>query len=271
MEVLKVGGLNANATKNGGNFEMNLINDSLSGIDCNDFMVIVNGIGNELEILKSRKKKIFVITDSFAFKSNKEILQSADVVLHQSSRELSFIKQKQSFSFIPFLFFSEIKKPVNQMNSVLFGGANTNRNEKIEKFLFDENGLMNEKVLCLIKKYDSGNVLYDDRIEYETFCKMMKYFKYTICFSRKEYDELSWVTPRFVEAVSNYALPVVDEPYTVYGDLQKYKITVDSYDDMIRIMSSMSEDCRLMMLSNMQNVIKQYKTQFKNLIYKIIS
>ena len=272
MEVIKIGGQQSNVSKNGGSFEFDLIKKELQDIDCNDFIVVVNGCGDESEVLASKKKKIFVVTDSFAFNENKESINASDVVLHQSKKELSFINKPQYFSFVPFLFFSENEKVANQSYNIIFGGANTRREDKFEKYLFDEKGILRPNVVAFVKKYYPGTkeVLYDDRIDYESFCQFMKYFKYTICFSRKEYDEMQWVTPRYIETLSRFVFPFTDNEYAVFGELQMFQRKVNSYEEMIEKIKWTKENDRLEDLKEMQNISRRYKAGFKDTINSII-
>lgn len=272
MEVIKIGNQQSMVSKNGGSFEFDLIKEEVKDIDCNDYMIIVNGCGNESEILASKKKKIFIVTDSFAFNENKESIEKCDVILHQSKDGLSFINKKQYFSHVPFLFFSENEKINNQSDGIIFGGANTRREDKFGKYLFDKRESLRPNIVAFVKKYcpETGKVLYDDRIDYESFCQMLRYFKYTICFSREEYDELQWVTPRYIEAISRFVFPFTDDKYAVYGDLQSYQKRVDSYYEMINHTIFMKEDERLAKLKEMQTIAKKYKGEFKNLVLSII-
>lgn len=274
MEVVKIGGQQGNTSKNGGDFEFNLIKEELKDIDCNDFMVIVNGYGDESEILASKKKKIFIITDSFAFKGNKNSIEQCDIIMHQSKKDLSFINKnkEQYFSYVPFLFYLE-DRAINQSNNIIFGGANTGREDKFQEYLFDEKELLRPNITAFVKKYclNTGKVLYDDRIDYESFCQIMKYFKYTICFSREEYDKLQWVTPRFIEAISRFVFPFTDNNYAVFGGLQAYQYTASSYDEMMMKIECIDESMRLSELSIMQKIAASYKERFKSLIIDIIS
>lgn len=64
---------------------------------------------------------------------------------------------------------------------------------------------MKQGTFSIIK--DSLN---DERIDYSSLQLLMKMFKFSLIICRKEYRDNSWFTPRFVEAINNWSLPIVD-------------------------------------------------------------
>jgi len=271
MKLYKVG-LSENVEpllNNSALYEYNMLKAILEPIDCSDHVCILNGIGDPTEVLNINKRKIFIATDGFCFTQNKEVIDNCDFIIHQSEKHLDFITKPQTYNYVPFLFINNKPKSYIQDSKVIFGGANRGRDDKINKYIL--NGTeYNPGVVAFLKMYDQkGNVLFDNRVNYEEFIKILRSYKYTICFSRKEYDEMQWTTARFFESISNYVLPFVDNTYCVYHEFNADIVT--SYEELWNNILSMSEDERMEKLNGLRFIMNKYKNAFKDTIIDIIS
>ena len=273
MQLYKIG-LNPNDTSsllnNSALYEYNRLKTILDPIDCDDFICILNGISKEPSTFPANKKKIFIATDGFCFDKNKDIIDECDYVLHQSERRLEFIHKPQGYNYVPFLFTNNEPKSIIQDSKVIFGGANRGRDDKINKYILN-GSTINPDVVAFLKMYDNeGNVIFDNRVEYSAFIRIMRSYKYTICFSRKEYDEMQWTTARFFEAVSNYTLPLVDSTYCVHSLFSGMVNVVTSYYQMCNVIDKMSEEERLNNINLLNDIIIAYQDAFKDTILSII-
>lgn len=275
MELYKIG-LDATSDtsallNNSALYEFNRLKSILDTIDCDDFICILNGITNKEFILPKNKKKIFIATDGFCFDKNKDIIDECDYILHQSEQRLDFIHKPQAYNFVPFLFTNDEPKSVIQDSKVVFGGANRGRDDKIKKYILD-GFTINPNVVAFLKMYDGdGKVIFDNRIEYGEFIKVLRSYKYTICFSRKEYDEMQWTTARFFESISNYTLPFVDSTYCVHSLFNGMVDVVTSYEEMCDKINNMHEQERLNKIILLNEIVMAYKDAFKDTILSIIS
>lgn len=275
MEIKKLGMSKYKMSdKNGGLFETNVISNALIGLRSDDVVVIINGLYDEedkkwFNKIKDKKKIIFILTDTACFEKDKEIINVADIVLHQSPKPLDYIKCRQTYGYVPELFFCEkVEERANQMDLCLFGGANTGRQELFDRYLFNEIGKVREKMFVVCKEYyQSGAIAYDDRLGYDTFMDLMSFFKYSLVIARKDYNEIGWVTPRYIEAVSRNCLPICDEQFDKYEHF-KSKILVDSYDMLIDVIKYYSEheDARIEWLNRSRETFKKNKDMFRRIV-----
>lgn len=273
MEIKKLGMSKYRMSdKNGGLFETNAISNALIGLRSDDVVIVINGLYDEEDkkwFNKNKKKIIFILTDTACVEKDKEVIDAADIVLHQSPNPLDYIKCRQTYGYVPELFFYEkIEERANQMDLCLFGGANTGRQELFNKYLFDEIGKVREKMFVVCKEYyQSGAVAYDDRLGYDTFMDLMSFFKYSLVIARKDYNEIGWVTPRYIEAVSRNCLPICDEQFDKYEHF-KSKILVNSYDMLVDVIKYYyeHEDARIEWLNRSRETFKKNKDMFRRIV-----
>lgn len=279
MEVYKIGSeyYNGISDCNGGTHEFELIEKALHWIDSDKFVVLVNGnTNNQDEVLEKfkDKKKIFVATDWFAFNKNKKIIDNCDYLLHQSLNgyvEGTKVKN-QAFSGVPFLFCnsdSTLIEPENEskISLIIFGGANTGRQAEFEKYLEHDT----EKLfLSFVKKYDlNGNVIFDNRLGYNSFQVLMSLCKYSLMITRSEYAKSRWFTPRIVESINNGCLPIIDVNYPVFFSWKKvecYRDVVDTYT-----YYEYNEGGRLETIEALRQMFEERKNDFRHLIENIVN
>ena len=275
--IYKVGEANCNKVfdKNGGFYEYNLIKNEIIKLSNNGlkkcFILVGGNLSDESEydkiinLIKRKKEKgckvIFIVTDSISLKEMSiDVIKRCDLLLHQAvGFEFKDIDIKQEYSYVPELFYVDNKKPIVQKNMIFFGGGSYNREDKINEYLRKDNE-MKEMTFSIVK--DSLN---DERIEYNSLQLLMKMFRFSLIICRKEYRENSWFTPRFIEAVNNWSLPVLDFEYNknrLYDSIE-----VRSYDEMAYIMESYDEEIRIKKILELRKEIKSNKDKFaKNII-----
>lgn len=256
--------------KNGGLYEFNLIKKAskMYRPRFNNILLIVNGKfvddceeENLLNTIKNTDAlKIFIATDEICFINNNDIIRNCDVLLHQSpGNNYNEFKAAQYYSWIPELFYKKIDVPTSQVNKLFFGGGTRGNEAILDSLIADID-------TYTLLKTDTK----DNRIPYKDFQKLQSNFKYSFIISRPSYQSSGWVTPRFVEAISNYSFPIVHATYDKsnhYDYLYKYSCheKVNSTDDVKKVMSYGNEG-RLLMLKVMNNVLKKNMYNFVALL-----
>lgn len=236
--------------KNSGLFEYEIIKRELRGIICQQkILVIINGLNspeeNEqvLNMMKDYDKKIFIMSDSIALETCKEIMDNCDVVLHQRfDGNYEEIKAKQIYSGVPELFYKyiceyPIMKYQDRFECVNFGGNNLRRQDK-----FDAYNLSDEIYKTRIKSYTEG---YDARISHDEYIAELADSKYSLMICREEYRNINWVTARFYESIAVDCLPLVDIDYCkgledIFG--KENIIRVSNIEDVKNVMQSMTKE-----------------------------
>lgn len=275
--IYKVGEANCNKVfdKNGGFYEYNLIKSEIAKLSDNGlgkcFVLVGGNLSDESEyekiisLIKKKKDKgykvIFIVTDSISLKEMSiDVIKRCDLLLHQAvGFAFDNIDIEQKYSYVPELFYVDNEKPKVQKDMIFFGGGSYNREDKIKEYLRKDNK-MKQGTFSIIK--DSLN---DERIEYSSLQLLMKMFKYSLIICRKEYRDNSWFTPRFVEAINNWSLPIVDIDFNKNRLYESIKVS--SYDEMIYMINCCSEESRINRILDLRKEIKSNKDKFaKNII-----
>lgn len=214
IDVYKIGlELYSDIDKNGGLYEYNLIKKEVEKyIFMHDILLIVNGKKSKKDvdyinaIWNNYDIHIFIITDAIAL--DDELANRCDYVLHQSIRELPNITKPQYYSYVPELFYNpysgNIKSFVKKADLVFFGGG-IRDNKDIFAYLEEIN-----LPTYLITKVDNGE---DNRISYKECQNLMSECKFALVLSRHSYNDIGFVTPRFIEAINNWCVPIVLDTY----------------------------------------------------------
>lgn len=274
--------------KNGGLYEYNLIKNKVMHLVkkysmsiANDTVFFVNGSSSSAEqkmLIDTYKNyvKVFIATDFFAFEKNKEMIEACDIVLHQSMNgNIPIPKDKpNAFSFVPYLFFKyPSPRCVGSQNGrVIFGGANTGRDNKFNEYIVKDSDYKQIEAFTKIYNQD-GTVKSDTRIPYDKFIKEMRDYSYALMITRMEYTLSRWFTPRFVEAVSNWVLPLVDIDYPVpYDMLIDDRMIVLRYEDISRARAAFNKpnSGSDSILSYLTNYIASNTAKFEWLAYQIL-
>lgn len=253
IEVYKIGlsyydGLKSD--KNSGLFEYEIIKKELQGLVCKQkILVIINGLNspeeNEqlLKMMKDYDKKIFIMSDSIALETCKEIMENCDVVLHQRYKgSYEEIKTRQAYSYVPELFYKYIcEYPImeyqDKFECVNFGGNNLRRQDK-----FDAYNISDKIYSTRIKSYTEG---YDARVSHDEYIAELAGSKYSLMICREEYRNINWVTARFYESIAVDCLPLVDIDYCkgledIFG--KENIIRVSNFEDVKNVMQSMTKE-----------------------------
>ena len=206
--------------KNGGLFEYNIIREELKDISIlSSMLVIVNGkFSSEIEELNLLSKLktydivIFIATDIIALSENINIIKSCDYLLHQclylDFPEFSHLKQY--YSYLPEAFFKyTVRRPQLKESKLIFGGGYRGNKTAITRYL---NAVPSK---AFVKDKTS-----DTRINYEQYLDEVAKCKYSLIISRKKYQKLGWITPRYVEALANRTLPICDRTYDRHNHFQ---------------------------------------------------
>ena len=154
-EYLKKSGID----KNYGIWELEKIKsiaDKYNG--SKNILVCVGGLLDEntkawLENTIARKyfdKTVYIMTDTISLKYL-DLVNKFDLVLHQSILPIEELTTKQMYGCMPEMFFEKRPRVSNKSNIVLFGGNDLNREEEIKRYIYDDNGLVHDGILCLLK------------------------------------------------------------------------------------------------------------------------
>lgn len=215
IDVYKIGlKLYNDVDKNSGLFEYKLIKSKIEeALNCGyisinkSVLIIINGsIDNEeeeylLSKLKTYDKAIFIASDIISLKSNRNIIDKCDVLLHQCpKRNIDGINIKQHYSYVPELFYT-YKTFCNyddRENALFFGGGVRDMEEVLTK--------IQNLVKC---NFILKNSTSDNRLPYDEYIKEQLKHKYTLITCRKDYSEIGWVTARFIECIANNNFPIV--------------------------------------------------------------
>jgi hypothetical protein len=255
ITVYKIGeSLYNNVDKNSGLYEYNLIKNALKGLSTNKkVLVIINGKITKNDycldsMLNKYELKIFIASDIVALTLNKHIIDKCDILLHQSTNEIEGINIRQRYSFVPELFYNN--GIINEQdNKLFFGGGVRDKEQRIKQYLNNCNS-------ASLLKTDSE----DNRLPYNEYIKELSKHKFALIISRKPYDELGWVTSRFVEAISNWVYPIVDEKYDKYNHYLVNKVNINNYN---KVIESLIDDELFRF-----NVIRSYREKFYNDSFK---
>lgn len=216
---------NNNVDKNSGLFEFNMIKDAVEKIRTDkNVLIILNGIrdqkDNELiEEIKKHDVSIFIMTDAIALHTSLDIMNACSCVLHQApDYKFEKITTRQQYNYVPELFYRYTRKLVRELGmrleqyedgKVFFGGNNTGRQDKFEKY-----SIMNNPLIVQSCKLD-GQM--DQRMDHNDYIRELSKHKYSLVICRDEYREPSWLTARFFEALAVGNLPLLDVDYDIKG------------------------------------------------------
>lgn len=269
IDVYKIGlDLYSDVDKNGGLYEYNLIKNATKEIKVNnDILLIINGKKSFYDmqcinaIWNNYNIHIFVITDAVAL--NDELANRCDYVLHQSIRNLPNITKPQYYSYIPELFYNpyhdNIVSFTKKADLVFFGGG-IRDNKDIFAYL-DEINLPT----YLITKTDNGE---DNRINYDECQKLMGTCKFALILSRHSYNDIGFVTPRFIEAVNNWCVPIVLDSYDADNIFNIEKVKLEEVRAFYNKYKNDMIECSKL-LRKYRNILEKRSNGFANLLLKI--
>ena len=216
--------------KNSGIWELEKIREIAKKYNgSKNILVCVGGLLDEstkawLENTLARKhfdKTVYVMTDTISLKYL-DLVNKFDLVLHQSMFQIEGLYTKQAYGYMPEMFFEKQPLVAHKSNIVLFGGNDLNREEEIKRYVLDDNGLVHDGILCLLKSYNDGS---DMRIDHDSYIKLLNSCAFSLVVSSDWIYKHGWITSRLIEALSCNNIPLVAPAYDC-NDWYKHDRTI---------------------------------------------
>lgn len=261
IEVYKIGlsWYDGIEDKNGGLFEYRIIKQELENIITDKtVLVIVNGklaCDEEnflLDKMKNFDTTIFIATDIVAFDNNKRIIDAADYLLHQSPAILTqFYYKPQCYSYIPEMFYKYVEaRKIEHNGKIIFGGGLRDNEERILDYLS-----------AVPSTAYTKNKSTDARIPYHQYLDELAKHSYSLVISRKNYQNIGWVTPRYTECLALDTLPICDYTYDKFNHFPHISVTTAAH--LKTVIDTLEND------KNYYNVLlKQAKDEVLSNVYK---
>ena len=229
IEVYKIGleWYDKTEDKNGGLFEYRIIKQELKDIlTTKAVLVIVNGkmsMNEEtflLDKMKNYDTTIFIATDIVAFDNNKNIIDASDYLLHQSPAILpQFYYKPQCYSYIPEMFYKYIEaRKIEYNGKMIFGGGLRDNEQQILDYL---NVVPSTAYI--------KNKLTDTRIPYHQYLDELAKHSYSLVISRRAYQKIGWITPRYTECLALNTLPICDYTYDKFNHFKHISVTTPKH------------------------------------------
>ena len=268
-EYLKKSGID----KNSGIWELEKIRsiaDKYNG--SKNILVCVGGLLDEntknwLENTIARKyfdKTVYVMTDTISLKYL-DLVNKFDLVLHQSVDVIVGLNAKNMYGYMPEMFFEERPCVSNKSNIVLFGGNDLNRDEEIKRYVYDDNGLVHDGILCLLKSYKDGS---DMRIDHDSYLKLLDACSFNLIVSSDWIYKHGWVTSRMIEALSCYSIPLVAPGYDCFEWYKHSKTIVYDYNSIRKHLNGIKDEVVDEFLEN-KKLAKERSTKFEEILLNL--
>lgn len=252
--------------KNSGYFEYLFIQNELSNIVTNDkVLIIINGkysINEESKLLKLMTEYdvvIFIASDIVAITDNTAIINCSDYLLHQCPNRNfdEFPHVKQFYSWVPELFYkyTKVNYTNRKYNKLIFGGGVRDNENKITEYL------SSVPSISFTKTSNS-----DTRLPYTEYLRKLAKYKCALVIARQAYNNIGWVTARYVEAVANNVIPICDTYYDNGNHFSSMKVASASALASIFWLIVSNDDFRKALLKCLQKEIIARKDNFKQLI-----
>ena len=200
--------------RNGGLFEYRIIEQELKNVLTDKHvLVIVNGKlcqGEEESLLNKMKLfdiVIFIATDIIAFSDNKNIINASDYLLHQSPIILKdFYYKPQLYSYLPEMFYKYVDaRKIEHNGKLIFGGGVRDNENEILSYL------QAVPSTAYLKRENE-----DTRLPYNKYLNELAKHSYSLIISRKQYQQIGWITPRYTECLALDTLPICDYTYDMF-------------------------------------------------------
>ena len=268
-EYLKKSGID----KNSGIWELEKIKsiaDKYNG--SKNILVCVGGLLDEntkawLENTIAKKyfdKTVYVMTDTISLKYL-DLVNKFDLVLHQSVDVIVGLNEKNMYGYMPEMFFEERPCVSNKSNIVLFGGNDLNREEEIKRYIYDDNGLVHDGILCLLKSYSDGS---DMRIDHDSYLKLLDACSFNLIVSSDWIYKHGWVTSRMIEALSCYSIPLVAPGYDCFEWYKHSKTIVYDYNSIRKHLNGIKDEVLDEFLEN-KKLAEERSTKFEEILLNL--
>lgn len=245
-----------------------------------NILLVVGGLANENDIenvqdMLNRKlngkpyfdKTVFVMTDTGSLKYL-GLIDRFDLLLHQAHIPIEKLNTKQTYGYMPELFYREKEEVHNKNNIVLFGGNNLNRNAELCKLCFMD-GLhnnINDGLLLLLKDYNNGT---DYRIDHEAYMSLLSQCKFSLVFSSDWIYKHGWITARLLEAFSVGNIPLVSNEYDATKWYKHEYTRVISYRDIQNALNGKRSIEIREELEYNKKLAESRKNKFKEILYNL--
>ena len=268
-EYLKKSGID----KNSGIWELEKIRsiaDKYNG--SKNILVCVGGLLDEntkawLENTIARKyfdKTVYIMTDTISLKYL-DLVNKFDLVLHQSVDVIVGLNAKNMYGYMPEMFFEERLPAAYKSNIVLFGGNDLNREEEIKRYVYDENGLVHDGILCLLKNYNDGS---DMRIDHDSYIKLLDACAFNLIVSSDWIYKHGWITSRMIEALSCYSIPLVAPGYDCFDWYKHDKTIVYDYNSIRKHLNGIKDEVLDEFIKD-KKLAKERSTKFEEILLNL--
>ena len=237
-----------------------------------NILVCVGGLLDEsekawLESTLARKhfdKTVYVMTDTISLKYL-DLVNKFDLVLHQSVDVIVGLNAKNMYGYMPEMFFEERPPAAYKSNIVLFGGNDLNREEEIKRYIYDDNGLIHDGILCLLKSYSDGS---DMRIDHDSYLKLLDACSFNLIVSSDWIYKHGWITSRMIEALSCYSIPLVAPGYDCFDWYKHNKTIVYDYNSIRKHLNGVKDEVVNELLEN-RKLAKERSTKFEEILLNL--
>ena len=268
-EYLKKSGID----KNSGIWELEKIKsiaDKYNG--SKNILVCVGGLLDEntknwLENTIAKKyfdKTVYIMTDTISLKYL-DLVNKFDLVLHQSVDVIEGLTTKNMYGYMPEMFFEERPPAAYKSNIVLFGGNDLNREEEIKRYVYDNNGLVHDGILCLLKSYSDGS---DMRIDHDSYIKLLDACSFNLIVSRDGIYKHGWITSRMIEALSCNSIPLVAPGYDCFGFYRHDKTIVYDYNSIRKHLNGIKDEVVDEFFEN-RRLAEERSTKFEEILLNL--
>lgn len=209
-------------------------------------------------------KTVYVMTDTISLKYI-DLVNKFDLVLHQSMVEIEGLDTVQVYGYMPEMFFEERPPAAYKSNIVLFGGNDLNREEEIKRYVYDDNGLVHDGILCLLKSYSDGS---DTRIDHDSYLKLLDACSFNLIVSSDWIYKHGWITSRMIEALSCYSIPLVAPGYDCFGWYKHDKTIVYDYNSIRKHLNGIKDEVLDEFLEN-KKLARERSTKFEEILLNL--
>lgn len=210
------------------------------------------------------KKSVYVMTDTISLKYL-DLVNKFDLVLHQSRWPIEGITTKQMYGYMPEMFFQKQPHVAHKSNIVLFGGNDLNRADEIKRYVFDDNGLVHDGILCLLKSYSDGS---DMRIDHDSYIKLLNSCAFNLIVSSDWIYKHGWITSRMIEALSCNSIPLVAPGYDCFDWYKHDKTIVYDYNSIRKHLNGIKSEVMDEFLEN-QKLAEERSTKFEEILLNL--
>lgn len=237
-----------------------------------NILVCVGGLLDEsekawLESTLARKhfdKTVYVMTDTISLKYL-DLVNKFDLVLHQSMVEIEGLDTDQMYGYMPEMFFEKQPFVAHKSNIVLFGGNDLNREEEIERYIYDDNGDIHDGILCLLKSYSDGS---DMRIDHDSYLKLLDACAFNLIVSSDWIYKHGWITSRMIEALSCNSIPLVAPGYDCFDWYKHDRTIVCDYNAIRKHLNGIKSEVVDEFLYN-QELAEKRSTKFEEILLNL--